>query len=386
MLILKRSSRPLIDMRIDEFKLERFFAKHETDAPYILGASDCETFTINEIISTNEMAELNTLKLGYSNSQGLPILRKEIAKEFQNVTSNEIVVSAPQEGIFITLNALLNAGDKTVVQVPCYQSLCAIPKAIGCKVTTWAPSILKNQWHFDIDELRSKVDKTTKLIIVNSPHNPTGHHFSKKEFAEIIEIAKENECYLFSDEMYRTLVLRNEDLLSSGSDMYEKCISLSGVSKTFGLGGLRIGWLSIKERKLLQKVLSFKDYTTLSNSIVSEFIALAALRKSDVILSRNLGIIQNNLEILDEFFNQQKDKFQWLKPKAGTVALVKTKFAKNTEDFCEDLIKKKGVLLMPGTKFDYDDCLRLGFGRKNMKIAIEKLEEYLKESYNLIET
>jgi aspartate/methionine/tyrosine aminotransferase len=366
-------------MRIEEFKLERFFAKHETDAPYMLGASDCETFSVNEIVSTKEIEELHSLKLGYSSSQGLPILRKEIAKQFQNVTYDEIVVSAPQEGIFITLNALLNAGDKTVIQVPCYQSLCSIPKAIGCKVATWAPSILKNQWHFNIEELKAKVDKTTKLIIINSPHNPTGYHFSPKEFEEIIEIAKEYKCYLLSDEMYRTLILRNDDLLPVGSDIYEKCISLSGVSKTFGLGGLRIGWLSIKEKTLLQKVLKFKDFTTLSNSVLSEFVALVALQKSDLILSRNLDIIQDNLKILDEFFSRHTDKFQWLKPKAGTVALVKTKFAKNTENFCEDLISKKGVLLMPGTKFDYDDCFRIGFGRKNLDIGLKQLDSYLKE-------
>jgi aspartate/methionine/tyrosine aminotransferase len=366
-------------MKIEEFKLERFFAKHENDSPYMLGASDCESFSVNEIISKEETADLHSLRLGYSNSQGLLLLRKEITKQFQNVTQDEIVISAPQEAIFITLNAMLEAGDKIVVQVPCYQSLCAIPKAIGCTVTMWTPSILKNQWNFDIEELRKKIDKTTKLIIINSPHNPTGHHFSKREFTEIIDIAKENNCYVFSDEMYRTLVLRTDDLLPAGSDTYEKCISLSGVSKTFGLGGLRIGWLSIKEKTLLQKVLNFKDYTTLSNSILSEFVALAALRKSDSILSRNIGIIQDNLKILDEFFSRYNDKFQWLKPKAGTVALVKTKFTKNTESFCEELMSEKGVLLMPGTKFDYDDCLRIGFGRKNLPMGLQQLDSYLIE-------
>jgi aspartate/methionine/tyrosine aminotransferase len=366
-------------MKIDEFKLERFFAKHETDAPYMLGASDCETFSVNEIVSTKEIEELSSQKLGYSTSQGLPLLRSEIAKQFQTVTQNEIVVSAPQEGVFITLNALLTSLDKVVVQVPCYQSLCAIPKAIGCKVTTWTPSILKSQWHFDIDELRAKVDKTTKLIIVNSPHNPTGYQFSQKEFTEIVEIAKENNCYLFSDEMYRTLVMKHEEILPAGSDIYEKCISLSGVSKTFGLGGLRIGWLAIKEKKLLQKILNLKDYTTLSNSILSEFVAMIALTKSDLILSRNLGIIAENLKILDKFFNQHSDKFQWLKPRAGTVALIKMKFGANVESFCEDLINKRGVLLMPGTKFDYDDHFRIGFGRKNLPTALRQFEAYLDE-------
>ncbi len=366
-------------MRIEDFKLERFFARHENDTKYMLGASDCESFSVKEIVSEKEMTELHSLRLGYSNSQGFPLLRKEISRQFQNVSVDEIVVSAPQEGIFITFNSLLNSGDKTVVQVPCYQSLCAIPKALGCEVTTWAPKIVRNQWRFDVDELKEKVGKGTKLIVLNSPHNPTGSQFSKNEYEEIINLAQENNCYVFSDEMYRTLVLRKEDLLTSGSDLYEKCISLSGVSKTFGLGGLRIGWLSIREKTLLSKVLSFKDYTSLSNSILSEFVAMVALRKNDLILSRNLGIIQDNLNLLDDFFDQRKDLFQWLKPKAGTVALVKSKLEENVENFCADLIRKKGVLLMPGSKFDYNDYFRIGFGRKNLPGALQKLEEYLDE-------
>jgi aspartate/methionine/tyrosine aminotransferase len=173
-------------MKIDEFKLERFFAKHEDDAPCMLGASDCESFSISEILSEKEVEELHSLRLGYSTTQGSPLLRKEIAKQFQRVTHDEMVVSAPQEGIFITFNALLNSGDKTVVQVPCYQSLCTIPKAIGCEVTTWAPKILDDNWYFDIDELKEKIQKDTKLIVLNSPHNPTGYQFCKEEFEEII--------------------------------------------------------------------------------------------------------------------------------------------------------------------------------------------------------
>jgi aspartate/methionine/tyrosine aminotransferase len=179
--------------------------------------------------------------------------------------------------------------------------------------------------------------------------------------------------------MYRPLIFRKEGMLPSGSDIYEKCISLSGVSKTFGLDGLRIGWLSIRQKSLLQRVLNFRDYTTLSNSVLSEFVAMIALRKSNLILSRNLCIIQDNLKLLDNFFNKYKDQFQWLKPKAGTVALIKTKFTKNTENFCEDLINKKGVLLMPGTKFGYNDCFRIGFGRKNLPIGIQQLDSYLIE-------
>lgn len=367
-------------MRIEEFKLERFFAKHEADAKYMLGASDCESFAIKELLTARELSELQSLRLGYSESQGNTLLRKEIAKQFQNVNYKEIVIAAPQEGIFIALNSLLSSGDKAVIQVPCYQSLCAIPKSIGCEVETWSPTPQATQWSYNLDELKEKVDKKTKLIVINSPQNPTGHQFSKKEYAKIIRIAKENNCYLFSDEMYRTLEFDEEDRLPIGSDIYKKCVSLSGVSKTLGLGGLRIGWLSIKEAPLLHKILKLKDYTTLSNSILSEFVALAALRKKEQITGRNLEIIRNNLKTLEDFFKRHRNQFKWISPKAGTVAFVQLIFNKNIEEFCEELINEKGVLLMPGTKFGYKHYFRLGYGRKNLPQALRLLEEFLNEN------
>ncbi len=368
-------------MQIDEFKLERYSAKHAANVRYVLGASDCESFAVSEVLSEKELSDLHSLRMGYSESQGNTLLRKEIASLFKNVDYSQIVIAVPQEGLFLALNALLKRGDKVIVQVPCYQSLCAISKAIGCEVVTWSPVTIKNQWHWDIEFLKDKIDKITKLVIINSPHNPTGHLFTKNEYEEIINLAKENNCYVLSDEMYRMLEYQQKNQLPTGSDIYDKCISLSGISKTFGLGGLRIGWLSIREEALLKKVLQLKDYTTLSNSPISEYIALAALRKKDQILNRNMNIIQANLKLLDEFFVRHTDKFSWLKPKAGPVAFVKTKFEKNIEKFCNNLIDQKGVLLMPGTMFDYGHhYFRIGFGRKTLPDALTLFEEYINKN------
>ena len=368
-------------MKIEEFKLERYFAKHETHAKYVLGASDCESFAVNEILTEKELSDLQSFRLGYSEAQGNMHLRKEIATLFKNVSYEDVVVAVPQESIFIAMNALLSPGDKVIVQVPCYQSLCAVPKAIGCNVVTWSPVTIKNQWYWDTNFLKENVDKATKLIVVNSPHNPTGYLFTRKEYKEIIDIAKEKNCYVFSDEMYRFLEYQKENRLPIGSDVYEKCISLSGLSKTFGLGGLRIGWLSTRDKALLRRVIEFKDYTTLSNSALSEFVALAALKKKEKLLSRNMNIIENNLKMLDEFFKRHTDKFIWLRPNAGPIAFVKTKFKENIDNFCEDLVNKKEVMLTPGTKFDYgNQYFRLGFGRKNMPDALKLFEDYINEN------
>ena len=364
--------------------LERYLAKYEFKAKYIIGASDCETFAVNEILSRKELMELHSLRLGYSEAQGNPSLRKEIATLFRNVSHDEIVVAVPQESIFITMNALLNPGDKVIVQVPCYQSLCAIPRAIGTRVITWSPLKTNEQWCWDLDFLKKNVDKSTKLIVVNSPQNPTGSLFTRAEFTEIIEIAKENDCYLLSDEMYRLLEHREEERLPTGSDVYEKCISLSGLSKTFGLGGLRIGWLSIRDKTVLDTIVKLKDYTTLSNSALSEYVALIALRKKDTLLARNLGIIRSNLQLLDKFFTRHTDKFNWRRPNAGSVAFVETRLKVEIDSFCEDLVNKKGVLLVPGTKFGYgQNYFRIGFGRKNLPDALELFEEFVNEMKGL---
>jgi aspartate/methionine/tyrosine aminotransferase len=240
-------------MKIDDFKLERYFAKHEFSAKYILCASDCESFSVGELVSKADLRKLSEMRLGYTESQGSPVLRKEISKLFSKVSPEEITVSGTEEGIFITMNALLDAGDRVVVQYPCYQSLSEIPTAIGCEVVKWEPQVGEGTWHWSVESLRRLVVKGTKMIIINSPHNPTGNLFTQNELREIIQIANDNGCMLFSDEMYRFLEYTKGSTLPSASDLYENCISLFGLSKTFGMGGLRLGWLAVRNPGILSK-------------------------------------------------------------------------------------------------------------------------------------
>ncbi len=371
-------------MRISTFELERYLELYEFSAKYILGASDCESFEVGEILSAEELSKLGSLRLGYSPAQGNPQLRKEISSLFQVATSDEIVVCAPQEGIFIAMNAVLEAGDKVVVQVPCYQSLCEIPKALGCDVLTWSPDTDENCWAWNVNFLRENVDPKTKLIVINSPQNPTGYTFKKEDYLEILDIAKQNECYVFSDEMYRLMEHNPQDRLPIGSDIYEKCISLSGMSKTFGLGGLRIGWLSTTSKDTLRRILEFKDYTTISNNPMGEYIANVALKKKDRLLARNHRIVIRNLELLGAFFDIHKNLFNCFTPKAASIAFVRIKSVLGAEAFCEGLVQKKEVLLVPSTKFGYgDNHFRLGFGRKNMPLGLKLLEDYIQEDFKM---
>lgn len=368
-------------MTLNSFKLERYFAKYEFKAPYLLCSSDCESLELKELLSKKEMNELKQLRLGYTESQGNPELRKEISKMFQKIKADNIAVCAPEEGIFVAMNVLLKKGDEVIVQYPCYQSLFEIAKNIGCKIIKWMPEEQENKWRWNIDFLKKNASLKTKLIVTNNPHNPTGFMFSKKAFKEMMQIARQKKCYVFSDEMYRLLEYDKKDMLPAGSDIYEKCVSLSGMSKTFGLAGLRLGWISSQDKNLLKKFVSFKDYTTICSSALSEFAAMCALRKKKKIISRNMKIIKKNLKMLDIFFAKYKNLFGWIRPAAGSISFVKIKFNENAYDFCEDVVKKAGVMLLPSTEYDYGNKhFRIGFGRKNMQEALNRFERYIEKN------
>ena len=369
-------------MRINDFKLERFFAKYEFTASYLLCSSDCESFSVKELLDLEKDSEeeLKKLWLGYTESQGSLKLRKEIVKLYKTVKPEEVIVFAgAEEGIFIFMNVLLKKGDYVIVQFPAYQSLYEIAKSIGCEVTNWVMND-KDNWELDIEFLKKNIKENTKAIIVNFPHNPTGYLPLKEKFNQIIEIAQQKNIHVFSDEVYRLLEYDKNNTLPAMADCYDKALSLGVMSKTFGLAGLRIGWIATKDKDLFKKIASFKDFTSICNSAPSEFLSTLALKHREHLVKRNLGIIENNLKLLDNFFEEYNHLFEWVRPKAGSIAFPKIKFDKNVEDFCIDLVNKKGVLLLPGTMYDFDDKhFRIGFGKKNLPEALKKLEEYIKE-------
>jgi aspartate/methionine/tyrosine aminotransferase len=371
-------------MNIKPFKLERYFAKYEFSAPYLLSPSDCEPFTLKELLSIadDDSKKLyEEMWLGYTESKGLPPLREEISKLYSTITADDVLVLIPEEGIFIAMSVLLEKGDHVITTYPGYQSLYEIAQSSGCEVTKWEIDDEGENWNFNIDKLKSYIKTNTKLIVINFPHNPTGFTPSKDEFESILHLAKENNIIVLSDEMYRFLEHDGANRLDSASDLYENAISLFGVSKTFALAGLRIGWLTTRNKEIYNKFATFKDYTTICSSAPSEILALIALRQKRQVIERNLNIINTNLGLLEKFFDKYSSIFSWKRPKAGTIAFPKLKGSIKIDDFCTDLVEKKGVMLLPASTYDYDgNNFRIGFGRKNMPEALEKLEEYLEEN------
>lgn len=367
-------------MQLKPFKLERYFAKYEFSMKYLLSSSDCDGLPQKEVV---EMADPETkslwdnLKLGYTESQGLPLLRQEVAKLYEGINSENVLIVAPEEGIFIALNSILEKGDHVICTFPGYQSLYEVAEGIGCEITRWEPDE-EQGWRFDPDFLSKNIRPNTKLVIFNFPHNPTGYLASKKDLKRIIEIAKEHNLYVFSDEMYRFLEYLSENRLASACEVYDKSVCLFGMSKTFGMAGLRLGWLIAKDPEIYQKIAIFKDYTTICSSAPSEILSLIALRAKDKIIQRHLERIRNNLGFADNFFSNHKDLFSWIRPKAGTIAFPKLNTSEDSYEFCEKVIKETGIMLLPSTIYDYDNKhFRLGFGRENFPETLAKLEEYL---------
>lgn len=371
-------------MKIKPFELERYFAKYEFTAPYLLSPSDCEPLTLRELLSMADEDSLRLwekLRLGYTESQGHPTLREEVAKLYPNITQDDVLIIAPEEGIFIAMNVLLEANDHVVVTYPSYQSLYEIARFLGCEVSKWTSVIKGDSWKFRVQDLQTLIRPNTKLIVFNFPHNPTGTSLTGEEFDQILDTAKKRGIMVFSDEMYRFLEYSEQDRLPSACELYDNAICLFGMSKTFALAGLRIGWLVTKDKNLLQKCAIFKDYTTICSSAPSEILAIVGLRAKEKIIERNLLIIKENLKHLEAFFTRHSDLFEWLKPKAGTIAFPKLKITKDIEKFCTDVMEKKGIMILPSSVYNFDGSyFRVGFGRRNFSEALGKLEEYLKEN------
>jgi len=366
-------------MRINDFKLERYFAKHEFTAKYLLSSSDCDGFSLRnllDIASNKEIDLWNKLTLGYTESEGNTLLREAIINYYENVSIKNVLVASPGELNFILFNVLLEPKDHVISISPAYQSLTEVANSIGCEISYWKP--LPENWHFDIDDLKKLIKKNTKLIIINFPHNPTGSYLKYSNLKEIVDLARRNNIYLFSDEMYRKLIICEMEELPPVSDLYEKGISLWGTSKSFGLAGLRTGWIVTRDLELLNNILSFKDYLSICNSAPSEILTLIALNNIDKLLLPNINKIKKNIKLFGEFVNRHTGLLNFIPPKAGSTAFIKLNIRDSSLDFSNKLIEKTGIMTVPAEMFNFDGkYIRVGFGRKNIKDILIVLENYL---------
>jgi aspartate/methionine/tyrosine aminotransferase len=362
-----------------DFRLERYFARWEFRAKYLLCASDIESCGIDELLALADdegRGLWRDLRLGYTESSGHPLLRREIARLYESIEPDQVLVfSGAEEAVFAIANVVLGPQDHAVVAWPGYQSLYEVARATGASVDLWP--LRRSDWGIDPADLRRLYRPSTKLVVVNFPHNPTGALPEAALFRAIAAEAGQGSCRLLSDEVYRFLESDPAARLPAAADLSERGISLGVLSKAFGLAGLRIGWIATRDAELLARLAAFKDYTTICASAPSEILAIIALRARDRILARNRTILAGNLERLDRFFADWPHAFTWIRPRAGAVGFPRILGGRSADAFCEELLEREGVLLLPGSVFDYTgEHFRIGFGRTNLPEALGRLERF----------
>jgi len=367
-------------MRLHDFALERFFARWEFSAEMLLCASDVEGWPLHELLDLADedgRRRWAELRLGYTESTGDPALRAEIAVLYERVSADDVLVfCGAEEAIFALHNVLLGPGDHAVVVRPAYQSLAEVARAAGAEVSR-IELREADGWRLDLSEVRAALRPNTRLILVNEPHNPTGSLSDRTTFDGLVELAAESGARLVVDEVYRFLEFDPSHRLPAGADALATGVSIGVMSKSFGLAGLRIGWIATRDRELLARLAAFKDYTTICNSAPSEVLALIALRARERVLTRNRTIVEANLVLLDGFFGRWDGVFDWARPRGGSIGFPRLEAGRPVDAFAEELVRETGVLILPGTLFgDTGNHFRVGYGRTNLPAALERLERY----------
>ena len=369
-------------MNITPFATEHFFARYEFNTPYQLCNSDCETVTVSELLDLAgiPLEQLGGLRLGYTESQGHPDLRAMIAGSYDRVKAEDVVVLAtPVEGIYLAARALLDQGDEVVVLTPAYDALVNLfEHVVGPdRVHKWAFIPKADRWELDFKQLETLVTPKTRLVVVNFPHNPTGFLPSVEQMNQLVAVVEQQDLRLFYDEMYYGLVHSGTAPVPSAADLTQKAIVLSGLSKTYGLPGLRTGWLVIRDPGLRAQLLNWKFYTSICPPAPSEFLAMAAWGVRDQLLDRNIAQIEHNLGLVEDFFARWPGMFSWRRPLAGSTALVGMDVP-SVGDYAVRLADEAGVLIHPATTLGWDDHhMRMGFGRAGFGDALKQFEAYL---------
>lgn len=366
-------------MKIEIFKMERMQSTWENVVDFNLSESGVQPLTVNELVSQDELEEIIKTGLGYSQTNGTPELRQEIAQLYPGTNTEQILVTAgSSEANYLLMWSLIEPGDEVVFELPNYMQMWGLLHAFGAKVK---PFYLREDlgWSPDLEELKKLVTNKTKLIILTNPNNPTGAVLENEVMNEIVNLARENGAWILADEVYQGAE-RFGGQTPSFWGKYEKVLVVNGLSKAYGLPGLRIGWV-VGPENFIMKLWPYHDYTTISPSVLSDRLARIALSSSNrgKILERTRDILNKNFPLLEDWLKKQDGLFQFIPPRAGAIAFVRYNLNINSIELVNRLIQEKSVLLVPGNHFEMERYLRFGYGEEEnyMKKALTRVEEFI---------
>ena len=369
-------------MHIKPFEIEMWMNEFEDHCKYNLAETCVKSMTIGELLEISGKnikftEELSSMKLTYGEITGSKKLRSNIASLYQYQTIDNVMVTHGAIGAnSLVYNTLISKGDKVVSILPTYQQHYSIPESLGAELSILK---LKPEDNFlpDINELKQLVSSDTKLIALNNPNNPTGSLMDEALLLKIVDIARACDAYIICDEVYRGTNHTDPEYGISIADIYEKGISTGSMSKTYSLAGLRLGWITASP-DILEDVFIHRDYNTISVGVIDDYFASIALENRKKIALRNTTITRSNLEILDNWVKNEKF-FSYVKPKAGTTALLKYEFNIPSREFCIQILENTGVLFAPGSAMDMEGWVRIGYANDSKILAqgLTVLSKYL---------
>lgn len=371
-------------IRSDELLVETIDIDHR------FYASSAEPLTHKELIEwTRENGDdvlinlFNDHSLGYADNGGSQDVREEIATLYDdNISADNIVIfPGAQTAMTITTLAMIHKGDHAVIITPSYQSLEEGVKYAGGTVTRVGLTP-ENNWQIDVDAVRNAIQDNTKYLIFNDPHNPSGSLLKADIKKELVSIAEEKGILILSDEVYRLLEINPHERSKSVAEMSQNGIALGTMAKPWGAGGACIGWAACPNKTIIEKIRKAQHLFAVCVSRAGEIQARMVVRASKQIIERNMNIIKDNLKLLDVFFDENSDLFEWMKPEAGGTGFVKFKGPITSDDLAKELLEE-GILVFPSYIFDCEDNLkqyfRIGFSRKTMPAALDAFKKFVNE-------
>jgi len=368
------------------FRLEEYLGVWEFSAEHYLTGSDAETLTIEELLAyadPDERAGFERLPLSYAPTWGGEALRTAIADLYEGLGPEHVLTFAgAEEALFWALQELAGPGDHALVTVPNYQSFETIPLTAGAEVEGIVLDPAAG-WEPDVEEIARRLRPTTKLVAVNFPNNPTGAICGQETWRALVELCDEHGATLLSDEVYRGLETDPSQRLPQAAELSGGAVSLNVMSKSYGLPGLRIGWLATRRRDLLERLERRKHYTSICNATSSEALATIALRSGAAIQGRGRDLIATNLPLFEALFAAHPEHLEWEAPAGGCVSFPRYRGEDGVETFCRELVERAGVVLLPASIYASElgpvptDRFRIGVGRRNPGPALAALGQFL---------
>jgi len=361
--------------------MERMQSTYENQVDYDLSESGVHPLRLEELADEPGLrAAVLGQRLTYTQSNGTPELRDRVAALYEGATREHVeVTNGGSEANFVCLWNLVEPGDEIVMMVPTYMQSWGLARGFGGVVKPWALRERGGRWAPDLDELATLVTPKTRLILLCNPNNPTGARLTADELDRVCAVAAKHGAWVLADEIYRGAELDGRETATVWG-RYERAIVTCGLSKAYGLPGLRIGWI-VAPPDLIARLWSYHDYTTIAPGALSDLLARAALEpaRRQQLIARTRRIIQENFPVLRDWLDAHGDLFEYIPPEAGAITYVRYKHAINSIELVTRLRVEKSVLIVPGDHFHMDGYLRIGFGSetKYLKDGLDRLHELL---------